>query len=84
MTMSFNHKRTWGPEARYPLVCSYGVQPQSELIIIAGPCSIESPEQVEVITDVLRGLPITFMRGGVFRAGTYPTINYGLQRDIMF
>ena len=77
----FAARRTWGPTCRYPSVLGIP-KIQHDFIAIAGPCAIESSEQVHDICKVLSGLDITFMRGGVFRAGTYPPNGpFGLQTD---
>lgn len=71
------------PTPNYPRVETYPKQKDS-FIVLAGPCSIESPEQVEEIAAEISQYPITFMRGGVYRAGTYPREEFGLQRDLLF
>jgi len=80
----FNTKRTWGPTPAYPQVLAY--RPKTHLgrpIVIAGPCSIEDADQVEVVARKLAAHGVTFMRGGVFRAGTYPKDNFGLKRALL-
>lgn len=61
----------WGPESRYPEV-GYAGPDIKQFTCIAGPCSIEDPGQVKAICEVISEKGITLMRGGVFRAGTYP------------
>lgn len=93
----FNTKRTWGPEPAYPKVqnwtkersreCPYLAQKgpfpgRSAPIVIAGPCSIETPEQIRLIAQAISG-KATFMRGGLFRAGTYPPTEFGLRKDLL-
>src|SRR3990170_1663406 len=78
MVAPFDLQRTWGPEPRYPLVMSVPKQ-ERDLCVIAGPCSIESKEHVEVIAKELSRVGVTYMRGGVYRAGTYPPATFGLQ-----
>jgi 3-deoxy-7-phosphoheptulonate synthase len=46
--------------------------------VIAGPCSVESVEQIERVAEFLVGHGVTHLRGGLFRAGTYPGKNFGL------
>lgn len=77
----FDIKRVWGPEPLYPNVLA--AKGSGEFTIIAGPCSIESPEQVEEIASVLTRARVSFMRGGVFRAGTYPRKDFGLQVELL-
>lgn len=78
----FNSRRTWGPTPNYPKVIAYK-RPDYGTINIAGPCSIESEAQVETVAKELADVGVTFMRGGVFRAGTYPRDNFGLQRALL-
>lgn len=73
----FAKKRIWGPDPKYDLVENYQKKYHG-LISIAGPCSIESEDQVAAIASELGLLDIRFMRGGIFRAGTYPGDNFGL------
>lgn len=79
----FTNRREWGPKANYPNVLAYPKQ-KDDLILIAGPCSIESIEQIETVVKALVPLKPTFMRGGVYRAGTFPGKNFGLQRELLF
>ena len=79
----FKTNRTWGPPPRYPNVLSYCPPTETGLIAIAGPCSIESPEQIAVICEALAPLDITYMRGGVTRAGTYPPKEFGLKIELL-
>lgn len=53
------------------------------MITVAGPCSVESPEQIETIAKVVGGIGVTFLRGGVFRAGTYPGPSFGLVNETL-
>lgn len=75
----FKKNRVWGPEPHFPLVekCStwnkYGA-----LISVMGPCSIESKDQIHEIAHSLYRHNVRYLRGGVFRAGTYPGYNFGL------
>ena len=47
-------------------------------MIIAGPCSVESREQIEIISDFLKEKGIEFIRGGVFKPRTNPDSFQGL------
>jgi len=69
----FNHKRLWGPFPNYPKVENYNPPEYKKPIIIAGPCSFENPEQIEIIAKEAGSCGVDFFRGGVFRAGTYPS-----------
>lgn len=82
---SFDFKRTWGPEPRYANVLGWNGGAIPFPCVIAGPCSIESKEQIDLVIPALKQNHVTFARGGVYRAGTYPPKNgvYGLQFDLM-
>jgi len=74
--IDFAFQRYFGPAPRYPLVQGY-MAPLRGLISIAGPCSVESADQIHEIASVLGGLGVKYLRGGVFRAGTYPGQKFG-------
>ena len=71
------NKRTWGPKPNYPQVKSYK-RPDDKFIIVAGPCSVESCKQIWDLAGQAAKMGATHLRGGVFRAGTYPGDNFGL------
>jgi len=73
----FEHTRVWGPHPSYPLVENY-MPPKDEFIVLSGPCSVESEEQISKIAHVVAFSGATHLRGGVFRAGTYPGKSFGL------
>lgn len=73
----FRFKRSWGPTPKYDLVRKYNWQ-RSCFIFIAGPCSLESKEQIHTIAKHVAECGATHLRSGVFRAGTYPGDNFGL------
>ncbi len=75
----FATMRTFGPTPRYERVLAHESQLRALPLIIAGPCQIESEEQVRAIADSLVADGIQYMRGGVFSAGTYPGDNFGLR-----
>lgn len=75
----FAAMRTFGPTPRYERVKTYQPPSMPLPLIIAGPCQIESEEQVRAIADSLIANGIKFMRGGVFSAGTYPGDSFGLR-----
>lgn len=72
----FANKRVWGPSPNYPIVKSY--ENKSKFAIIAGPCAVESIEQIHQMADFVGRYGATHLRGGIFRAGTYPGKNFGL------
>jgi len=74
----FSMRRVWGPTPKYPLVMAYEPPTKSkDLIVIAGPCSVESEGQIEDLAELVAQSGATHLRGGVFRAGTYPGKNFG-------
>ena len=81
--IDLNFKRTWGPTPNYPNVLSYPHGTDIHQLVIAGHCSIESEQRVETIAKELKRVGVTFMRGGVFRAGTYPPKEMGLRRELL-
>ncbi len=62
---------SFGPTPNYPLVKAYK-PPSDEFVIISGSCSVESFAQVFDIAGKAKAAGATHLRGGVFRAGTYP------------
>jgi 3-deoxy-7-phosphoheptulonate synthase len=52
-----------------------------ELIIIAGPCAVESKEQIIRIAEKLKNLGITYLRGGAFKPRTNPESFQGLGNE---
>lgn len=78
---SFNFKRNWGPTPKYDRVLNYSKEPSFK--IIAGPCSVESKEQIHAIAKFVSSQGATHLRGGVFRAGTYPGKNFGYVDEIL-
>jgi 3-deoxy-7-phosphoheptulonate synthase len=49
--------------------CSVGGQ---QLLIIGGPCSVESREQMELVAEALAQAPVQAIRGGAFKPRTSP------------
>lgn len=72
----FAEQRRWGPAPHYPLVKEY-VPPNNDFVVIAGPCSMESEDQINKISMLVKLSGATHLRSGVFRAGTYPGKNFG-------
>jgi 3-deoxy-7-phosphoheptulonate synthase len=73
----FSHKRTWGPTPIYDYVKGYAPTDNS-FHIISGSCSVESEDHIYSIAKIVAQAGATHLRGGVFRAGTYP------RRDMHF
>jgi len=45
--------------------------------VIAGPCSVENKNQIDMTATWVSNFYATHLRGGVFRAGTYPGSSFG-------
>lgn len=73
----FAFRRQWGPAPKYLRVQNY-VRPNQDPVFIAGPCSVESKDQIWELAEIVSRAGATHLRGGVFRAGTYPGQNFGL------
>jgi len=54
--------------------------PTGGKVFIAGPCSVESAEQIDEIAKVLSGLGIKYLRGGAFKPRTSSDSFQGLGR----
>ena len=52
-----------------------------ELVVMAGPCAIESREQVFRVAEVVAAAGARFLRGGAFKVRTAPTAFQGLGWD---
>lgn len=76
----FAKRRTWGPTPKYPLVEAY--EPKVKpFAVIAGPCSVENSEMIHSLAEQVSKLGATHLRGGVFRAGTYPGTAFGYRDE---
>lgn len=79
----FALRRNWGPSPKFMRVLNY-IRTNKRFIFIAGPCSVETPEQIHFIAKQVAMCGATHLRGGVFRAGTYPGDNFGwVSSDLM-
>lgn len=52
-----------------------------ELLIVGGPCSVESKEQMETVANHLKTAPINALRGGVFKPRTSPYAFQGMGKE---
>jgi 3-deoxy-7-phosphoheptulonate synthase len=52
-----------------------------DLVVMAGPCAIESKEQLEVLLPALSEMGITVVRGGAFKPRTSPHTFQGLGEE---
>ncbi|HBG48417.1 MAG TPA: 3-deoxy-7-phosphoheptulonate synthase [Cyanobacteria bacterium UBA9971] len=53
----------------------------TEIAIIAGPCAVESLEQLEIIAEKLSKCGVKFLRGGAFKPRTSPYAFQGLGEE---
>ncbi|MFH1401632.1 MAG: hypothetical protein ABIG40_01585 [Parcubacteria group bacterium] len=81
-TNQFALRRQWGPNFNIPNVLKTNFEQPSEMVVIGGPCAIESPEQIDKIVPEI-SKEVTYFRGGVFRAGTYPPKEIGWNWDLL-
>ncbi len=74
----FATRRHWGPAFHCPRVISYQkTSAQNNFIVIGGPCSVENPAQIHTLAKHAKANGATHLRGGIYRAGTYPGKNFG-------
>lgn len=78
----FVFRRQFGPPLNIPNVRDTNFIKPSEMVVIGGPCSIESFEQIDKFVPEIVN-QVTFFRGGVFRAGTYPPKEFGLKFELL-
>ncbi len=52
-----------------------------ELVIMAGPCSVENEEQINLVAQTVRAEGGQFLRGGAFKPRTSPYSFQGLKED---
>ena len=74
--LHFRDIRTWGPKPKYDRVRKFE-KVDNDFIKIAGPCSVENKHQIWKMAKIVSELGANYLRGGVFRAGTYPGNNFG-------
>jgi len=53
----------------------------AELTVIAGPCAVESLDQLEIIAEKLSNFGVKFLRGGAFKPRTSPYSFQGLGEE---
>lgn len=71
MDYLLTHKRS--PEHRTQIAISPTVTcGGNRLMLVAGPCAVESEEQMQEVGDVLSKAPVQALRGGVFKPRTSP------------
>src|SRR5512136_2634328 len=52
-----------------------------EIVVMAGPCSVESREQIFHCAEIVAASGARFLRGGAFKVRTSPTAFQGLGTD---
>jgi len=71
------------PTPNYPLTLKAKKRKLKKPIILAGMCYAQS-EYLEKTAKFLKKFDISYMRGGVFRAGTYPPVDgFGLSKKTL-
>ena len=60
----------------------YGTR-TDEITIFAGPCSVESEEQFNEVAECIKGLGLTWIRGGAFKPRTNPHSFQGLGEEAL-
>jgi 3-deoxy-7-phosphoheptulonate synthase len=74
------HKRS--PEHRTEIVITPNVScGGNRLMLVAGPCAVESEEQMQECGDVLSKAPVQALRGGVFKPRTSPYTFQGMGEE---
>ena len=58
-----------------PLCCSQPKNWLEELLFIAGPCTVESENQLSLVAEELNASGITHLRAGAFKPLTFPYRN---------
>lgn len=69
--------REFHPDPTVIKVNSVGIGPGT-FTVVAGPCSVESEEQVEAVAALLKRLGLKFIRGGAFKPRSSPYAFQGL------
>ena len=59
-------------------------QSSQPFMLIAGPCSIESKEQIHQIAEILTEEKISFLRGGIYKMRTHPDSFQGLGEEAIY
>ena len=58
-------------------------QRTDEITIYAGPCSVESAEQFDEVAACVKGLGLSWIRGGAFKPRTNPHSFQGLGEEAL-
>ena len=73
-----NANRKFHPDDTVIDVCGYKIG-GGNFQFIAGPCSVESPEQICSIADDVKAAGANFLRGGAFKPRTSPYAFQGMR-----
>lgn len=77
---NITYGRKWGPTPNFPCALKHKAELHPELRFIAGPCAVEGEEFIINLSNRLKEVGATMLRGGCYRYGTYPPDgNAGLQ-----
>ncbi|MBM3400586.1 MAG: 3-deoxy-7-phosphoheptulonate synthase [Bacteroidetes bacterium] len=71
--------REWKPEDT--VITLNGVEIGKELMLAAGPCTVENEEQVFTITEFLAKQHVRFLRGGAYKPRSSPYSFQGLKTE---
>ncbi len=61
----------------------WGLWPESKFLLIAGPCSVESPDQLRKTLLPLRDSAVAMVRGGIWKPRTRPGAFEGLGEEAL-
>jgi 3-deoxy-7-phosphoheptulonate synthase/chorismate mutase len=73
--------RSWRSEDTVVEARGVAVGAARPAVVIAGPCAVESPEQMERIAGRLAALGVRILRGGAFKPRTSPYSFQGLREE---
>lgn len=74
--------RSAGTDRRLPVEIGRGAMcGGDELLIVGGPCSVESYDQMRLVAETLHGKGISALRGGVYKPRTSPYAFQGLREE---
>ena len=71
--------RRFHPEDTIVKVGNFEIGAKNKLAIIAGPCSVESEDQIKEVAKGVSGLGATMLRGGAYKPRTSPYAFQGMQ-----
>ncbi len=83
MNRSFVSETMFSPavSAEVPLAKGVAVGGQQPIVVMAGPCAVESYEQTRAVAEVMAALGLKVLRGGAFKPRTSPDSFQGLGEE---